>query len=225
MRILSFPSTVSDLLKRPSKRLMDSLIFVFCHIPRTGGSSIWHQLAKLSGNGLNIHDLFYETGQRYGGDLNFTRTVLGEDCSKLAIPMDYRLVVLHHIHIPIGDLFQVRHPVYFTYVRYPLSRFISDLRWNSQLFKDEKGYLYQDSSRVKWIPFFFGKKPLVDLLQNDALIKPYLSFYLNWFWDLMHRDTNDLAWKAKFDQAEKLKILDFVHTNFALIGFERESLG
>lgn len=204
---------------------MDSLIFVFCHIPRTGGSSIWHQLARLSGNGLNIYDLFYETGQLYGGDLNFTRTVLNEDRNKLAAPMNYWLVVHHHIHIRIGDLFKVRRPVYITFIRDPLSRFVSDLRWNVRLFHDGKNFFDQDSNRTQWVSFLSGEKPLIDLLQNDALIKPYLSFYLNWFWGLMHRDTNGIPWKTEFDQSEKLEILDFVHTNFALIGFDLRSHG
>jgi len=204
---------------------MDTLVFVYCHIPRTGGSSIWHQLAKLSGNGLNVYDLFHETGLRYGGDLNFTRTVLSEDCNKLATPMDFNLAVHHHIHVRIGDLFQVRQPVYLTYIRDPLSRFISDLRWNAQLFKEDKQFFYQDSNYSRWIPYLSGEASLMDLLQNELLLKPYLSFYLNWFWGLMHRDSNDIPWKAEFDQSEKLAILDFVRKNFALIGFELGSLG
>lgn len=223
MRI--FPLKLRRLFRDTLDQSKDSSVFVFCHIPRTGGSSIWHQLARLSGDDLNIYDLFHETGQRYGGDLNFTRTVLSEDCSNLAIPMDHRLVVHHHIHIRIGDIFQVRHPIYFTYVRDPLSRFISDLRWNIRLFHEGKNYFDQVGNRAQWLPFISGEKPLIDLLQNDALIKPYLSFYLNWFWGLMNRDTNDIPWKSEFDQSEKLAILDFIHTNFALIGFERESLG
>lgn len=228
-----FPLKLRGFFKEPPYQPMDSLVFIFCHIPRTGGSSIWQQLAKLSGNGLNVYDLFHETGQRYGGDLNFTRTVLSEDCDKLAIPMDYRLVVHHHIHIRIGDLFQVRHPVYFTYIRDPLSRFISDLRWNVRVLQERKKYFDPDSNRAEWSPFLSGEnilflsgeKPLMDLLQNDTLIKPYLSFYLNWFWGLMNRDTNEIPWKAEFDLSEKLAILDFVRTNFALIGFEPGSFG
>lgn len=220
----TFPLKLRVFIRNSREQSKDSSVFIFCHIPRTGGSSIWHQLAKFSGNGLNTYDLFFETGQRYGGNLNFTRTVLSEDCNKLAIPMDYRLVAHHHIHIRIGDLFQERAPVYFTYIRDPLSRFISDLRWNAQLFNEGKPFFYQDSNRLQWIPFLSGKKPLIDLFQSEALIKPYLSFYLNWFWGLMNRDTNDMPWKAEFNQTEKLEILDFVHNNFALIGFEPRSL-
>ncbi|MBZ0094974.1 MAG: sulfotransferase family protein [Sulfuricella sp.] len=225
MKKFSVPLKLRGLFKNPFYQSMNSLVFVFCHIPRTGGSSIWHQIAKLSGNGLNTYDLFHETGQRYGGDLNFTRTVLSEDCNKLAIPMVSRLVVHHHIHIRIRDIFQVRRPVYFTYIRDPLSRFISDLRWNVRLFHEGKNFFDQVNNRDQWSPFLSGEKPLIDLLQNDALIKPYLSFYLNWFWGLMNRDNNDIQWKTEFDRLEKLAILDFVRTNFVLIGFELESLG
>ncbi len=210
-------------LTDPFSHSINSKVFVFCHIPRTGGSSIWHDLAKFAGNGLNVYDLFYETGQRYGGNLNCTRTVLHEDCIKLSIPMNYRLVVHHHIHIRVGDLFQVRRPVYFTYIRDPLSRFVSELRWNAQLFKEGELFFYQDYNRAKWIPYLSGEKPLTDLLHNEALIKPYLSFYLNWFGGLMHRDTNDIPWKAEFNQSEKAAILNFVRANFALIGFEHGS--
>lgn len=220
-----FPLKLRRFFEEPPYQPMNSSVFVFCHIPRTGGSSIWHQLARFSGSGLNVYDLFNETGQRYGGKLDFTRAVLSEDCNKLVIPMDYRLVVHHHIHIRIGDLFHVRKPVYFTFIRDPLSRFISDIQWNSQLFHEGKTFLFQDENRDQWRPFLAGEKPLIDILQNDALIKPYLSFYLNWFWGLMYRDTNDTPWKAEFDQPEKLEILDFVRTNFALIGFAQGSPG
>lgn len=219
------PLKLRRFFKEPPYQPMDSSVFVFCHIPRTGGSSIWRQLAKLSGNGLNVYDLFHETGQRYGGDLNYTRTVLSEDCDNLAIPMDYRLVVHHHTPIRIGDLFQARRPVCFTYIRDPLSRFISELRWNIRLFHEGKEFFDQVNNRIQWRPFLSGEKPLIDLLQNEELIKPYLSFYLNWFWGLMNIDTNDTPWKAEFYQSEKLAILDFVRTNFALIGFAPGSSG
>ena len=97
---------------------------VFFHIPRTGGSSIWHALADSAATiELPIVDLFYLSQLDYGST-EYALNVLADNRELLR-----RCDTLIHLHTPQNISYFLREDriVYTTIVRDPIERFCSDV--------------------------------------------------------------------------------------------------
>ena len=102
----------------------DARHLVFYHIPRTGGSSVWHALAACAaGAEVPIVDLFHQAREDYGSP-EYVYNVLTERQKLLR-----NKSALIHLHTPhnISYFFEESNLLYATIVRDPVDRFISDV--------------------------------------------------------------------------------------------------
>ena len=95
---------------------------VFIHIPRTGGSSLWHSLVPLaSQQGRGICDLYHESRLAFGnpsGAAEIARAVAARNG-------DAPCVYHHHTTEPLPELFESPETVLATVLRDPVDRFVS----------------------------------------------------------------------------------------------------
>jgi hypothetical protein len=97
---------------------------VFCHIPRTGGSSIWHELTECADRaGVPILDLYWLAKSKYGS-IRFAYNVLVDHADVLS--RSNTLIHLHTFH-NISYFLRDEQTIYTTIVRDPVQRFCSDV--------------------------------------------------------------------------------------------------
>ena len=96
---------------------------VFYHIPRTGGSSIWHALVEIATlQKIPVIDLYHDALVKYS---NSSKTL--EAIGDIQKFLRNRICLIHHhTDIKIQNYFDVT-PHYATIVRDPFDRFLSDI--------------------------------------------------------------------------------------------------
>ena len=105
------------------KRKKTTKHLVFFHIPRTGGSSIWHALAEIASlHQIPVIDLYHDALVKFS---NSSKTV--EAVSDIQKYLRKRpCLIHHHTDIKIQNYFDDP-PNYATIVRDPFDRFLSDI--------------------------------------------------------------------------------------------------
>lgn len=98
--------------------------FLFIHIPRTGGSSIWHRLVALATqNGTGICDIYHESKITFGSPIRASR-IITSTRNRIGT---MRCMFHHHTDEPILNAFEDNNVVCSTVVRDPVDRFISEV--------------------------------------------------------------------------------------------------
>ena len=155
---------------------------VFFHIPRTGGSSVWHALAKKADlQGTPIIDLYHQALVKFSNSSKTLEAI--SDWQRLLLQRT--CLIHHHTEFKIQNYFD--NPLHYaTIVRDPFDRFISDIKHLSAHMRS------QNSSKEN-----FGKeRVLMDDMANPSidihsLIEIYSrsnyfqNYYRNWFSSLL----------------------------------------
>jgi hypothetical protein len=182
---------------------------VFFHIPRTGGSTIWHSLVKAAAKrGLWIGDLYSQSVQTYGDQFrahDVLATIHGQ-LAAMNIPQSSPNVLYHHhtrqnitSQLPAGQNF------YVTAVRDPVERFVSEVFHLRKALLDDRGRPREagkpgaaESMRGE---HFYGTEFFNMLgsesVGTDELIQQVLKenlfsdYYINYFFSLLRGSVNN----------------------------------
>ena len=167
-------------LRRHHKKNVKHLVFF--HIPRTGGSSVWHALAaKASLQQISIIDL-YNIGAAQFSDSSKTLEAISD---RQRLLRKQTCLIHHHTEVKIENFFD-NPPLYATIVRDPFDRFISDIKHLSAYMRS------QNSSKA----IVVGELELMKDMANPSidihsLIDIYSrsdyfqNYYRNWFGKLL----------------------------------------
>jgi hypothetical protein len=158
--------------------------YVFVHVPRTAGSSIWHHLAYQGADeGIGVYDIYHESLQKFG--------VPG--CSDRFLADDIRQIDLssclfhHHSRESVFEHFAAHETVFATLLRDPVDRFISDVFHFRRVFRNAaaSGRLADHITR-SWSEHFTSSLcqadlPDGELLKRAARERTFQNFYVQFF--------------------------------------------
>lgn len=174
---------------------------VLFHIPRTSGSSVWKNLARLAGaSGLAAFDLYGHARELTGSPYKTS-----EALADLLVrqPGVERGVVHHHTRRNITGMLPPGRHHYVTIVRDPVQRFVSEIfhlrafvRRGRNFFSPERRYLRQLLTRPARAALLRRVMCPDELLLRVAEEPFYRDYYINSFWELMYGD--DAASSAPF---------------------------
>ena len=152
---------------------------VFFHIPRTGGSSVWHALAeKAVLQGIPIIDLYYEAFVKYS---DYTKT-LEAISDRQRFLRRTTCLIHHHTEIKIQNYFD-NQPLYATIVRDPFDRFISDIKHLSGHMRSSKRMPLEDSELMQ--DMADPSKDIRSLIDIYSRTDYFQNYYRNWFGSLL----------------------------------------
>lgn len=155
---------------------------VFYHIPRTGGSSVWHALAaKADLGGIPIVDLYHEAREKFSDSSKTLEAI--SDRQKLL--RSRTCLIHHHTEIKIQNYFDTT-PHYATIVRDPFDRFISDLYHLSAYLRSNnssKESVGLDPDLMK--DMRDPSKPIHSLIDIYSRTDYFQNYYRNWFGSLL----------------------------------------
>jgi len=167
-------------LRRHHKKKVKHLVFF--HIPRTGGSSVWHALAdKAALHQISIIDLYDDAAVKFS-DSSKTLEAISD---RQRLIRQKTCLIHHHTETKIQNYFD-NPPQYATIVRDPFDRFISDIKHLSAFMRSQN----PSKARVG------GELDLMDDMANPSidfhsLIEIYSrsnyfqNYYRNWFSSLL----------------------------------------
>lgn len=232
--------------------MINSNIIIYHHIPKTGGSSLWHNLVKGGSGSLLIDDIFMKTLQQdievYKEQVDYTdRSDLIEKVtdgrlgfhnaaySKSNIEAVSRDILKNVINIPDCETLLLHHHVdvnigqifegakYLSTIRDPLARFKSNIRHIRAFYRNND----IDPSSFSGPSYLLNKIGIDDVV---ASIKDssYTDFYRSWFTSILFSD-NDLRNINKLPEDDQL--LEKIMNKFISIpvlyegeGFKRDQL-
>jgi hypothetical protein len=175
-----------EVLEREARR--STRHFVFCHIPRTGGSSVWHALAECAAKtGVPILDLYWLSMSQYSST-GFAYNVLSDHAGILS-----RQSTLIHLHTfdNISYFLSEKEVIYTTIVRDPIDRFCSDVaHLHNALLKFSESAREEFFASVPWSPDL--KSLMIDdaasldaLLELAARESFFRFFYFHFFFAVL----------------------------------------
>jgi hypothetical protein len=155
---------------------------VFFHIPRTGGSSVWHALAAgASMHQISIIDLYHIGAVQFS---NSSKTLEAlNDWQRLL--RKQTCLIHHHTEIKIQNYFD-NPPLYATIVRDPFDRFISDIKHLSAYMRSQnrsKAIVIGESELMRDMA-----NPSIDihsLIDIYSRSDYFQNYYRNWFGKLL----------------------------------------
>jgi hypothetical protein len=158
---------------------------VFYHIPKTGGSSMWHALAtKADLQGIPVVDLFYESIIKLSDSSKTLEAI--SDRQKLL--RSRTCLIHHHTEIKIQNYFDAP-PHYATIVRDPFDRFLSHLSFLSKKLRSgqmRKEEIIGLGDPVEMLGVIAD--PLMDihsLIDICSGSDYYQNYFRNWFGSLL----------------------------------------
>ncbi|HEY4233808.1 MAG TPA: hypothetical protein VGM76_10300 [Lacipirellulaceae bacterium] len=195
---------------------------VFYHIPRTGGSSIWHALAASAACAeFPIVDL-YHLAQKDYGSYEFTYNVLTERQKSLS-----NVTSLIHLHTPhnISYFLNEIDIVYATIVRDPIDRFISDVCHLHRAWPNIAEVLKRNLIRdAHWQPVFADAMlrrdiPIEAILDMAAQEPFFRYYYYHHFYGLLcQRLLPSLAFPVPESAAAIREVASLTQERFGYIG-------
>ena len=169
---------------------------VFVHIPRTGGSSLWHSLAKIAADaGIPVADLYHDAKIKFS-NTSRTQDAIADIQRFLRV---HTTIIHHHTPTKIEAFFDQR-PEYFTIIRDPVDRFVSEVHHVQLALR--KGL--DSRTDTGWDPELveMATRPEVALneLLDAASQRPYFtSYYCSWLECLLlGRDGNNNESQIKY---------------------------
>ena len=152
---------------------------VFFHIPRTGGSSVWHALAeKAELQGIPIIDLYHEAVVKFS-DPSKTIEAISD---RQRFLRRTTCLIHHHTSTKIQNYFD-NQPLYATVVRDPFDRFISDIKHLSAHKRSSKAGAIEELELMRDMADpSVDTRSLIDIYSRTDYFQNY---YRNWFGSLL----------------------------------------
>jgi hypothetical protein len=152
---------------------------VFSHIPRTGGSSVWHALAeKAELQGIPIIDLYHEAVVKFS-DSSKTIEAISD---RQRFLRRTTCLIHHHTSTKIQNYFE-NQPLYATVVRDPFDRFISDIKHLSAHKRSSKAGAIEELELMRDMADpSLDTRSLIDIYSRTDYFQNY---YRNWFGSLL----------------------------------------
>jgi hypothetical protein len=195
---------------------------VFYHIPRTGGSSIWHALEACAARaGMPVLNLFYHAREDYGSP-EYVYNVLTERQKYLQ-----GCSTLIHLHTPhnISYFFEECNLTYATIVRDPVDRFISDICHLRRALPDMADAERQNLiTNGRWQSTFAdamldGNTPIGILLELGAQEPFFRDYYYHQFYGLLcQKPLPQITYQLPNGPEDIRTLAEQVRTKFAYIG-------
>jgi len=157
--------------------------YVFVHVPRTAGSSVWHQLAYQGADEqIGIYDIYHESIQRYGIPGCADR-FLADVLRQIDVPECF---FHHHSRDSIFELFADYDSVFATLLRDPVDRFVSDVFHFRRFFRSAAAGRLTAEITESWSDKFTSSLTDEDLpvrkLLDCAVREPnFQNFYMQFF--------------------------------------------
>jgi hypothetical protein len=167
-------------LRQNNKRNVKHLVFY--HIPKTGGSSVWHALAASAAlQQIDIIDLYHESIVKFFDSSKTIEAI--SDRQKLL--RKHTCLIHHHMEIKIQNYFDSP-PLYATIVRDPFDRFLSHLNFFMKKRRSpgsEKEVLLDPVEMLKVIDDpSIDYNSLIDICSRSDY---YQNYFRNWFGKLL----------------------------------------
>jgi hypothetical protein len=183
----------------PGRRVYEEFsmnCYVFVHVPRTAGSSVWHELAYQGADkGIGVFDIYHESIQRYGVPGCADR-FLADALRQMEVPS---CLFHHHSRDSLSTYFEGYDPVFATLLRDPVDRFISDVYHFRRFFRNAAaGGRLTDEITRSWSAQFTAcllrdNVPVRQLLDCAARESCFQNFYLQFFatmcWNIPRQDS------------------------------------
>jgi hypothetical protein len=156
---------------------------VFVHVPRTGGSSVWHSLAHLAPRfSVGVIDIYYQC-QLNGGTLAGAKDVVRDIRREIG---DAPCLFHHHTSEPVYDVFSLKDTIFATVLRDPVDRFISAVVHYRNFVTTHSDLKFIEYHAMIWGRDFFDYcvKPDVEigeLLDLAATQKYFRTYYTTFF--------------------------------------------
>jgi hypothetical protein len=171
-------------IKKHNGSKMDEIVkhLVFFHIPRTGGSSVWHALAAIADlQGIPIVDLYHEALVKFSDSSKTLEAV--SDRQKLLRART--CLIHHHTEIKIQNYFD-NQPLYATIVRDPFKRFVSDIKHLSAIMRSGNQSKEKLLNNLDFMCHLGNHSldihSLIDIYSKTDYFRNY---YRNWFGSLL----------------------------------------
>jgi hypothetical protein len=179
-----FIKLLSSIKKKQLRRrhMKNAKHLVFCHIPRTGGSSVWHALAdKAALQQISIIDLYDDAAVKFS-DSSKTLEAISD---RQRLLRQRTCLIHHHTEIKIQNYFD-KPPLYATIVRDPFDRFISDIKHLSEYMRSQNT---SKAIAVGELEFMRDMaNPSIDihsLIDIYSRSNYFQNYYRNWFGSLL----------------------------------------
>jgi hypothetical protein len=198
--------------------------YVFVHVPRTAGSSIWQSIVRLAAEyEIRVFDIYRESNHRYGFPEASDR-VLEASQKELS---DSRFLYHHHTAENIFRHFDPSRSVFATVLRDPIDRFVSDVYHYRRFVRStEPDSPFASHTARFWSPRFTSSlrrddiEPceLLDLAMAENFFRNY---YVNFF-AAMCRSERDaggaLDISVKYKSRDLADLAREIRQHFRIIG-------
>lgn len=199
--------------------------YVFVHVPRTAGSSVWHHLAYQGADEqIGVYDIYHESIQRFG--------VPG--CADRFLPDVLRQIDMpdcffhHHSRDSIFEIFDEYETVFATLLRDPVERFVSDVFHFRRFFRSAAatGRL-SDGITEYWSKTFTASLTNADLTVRELLDRAsrepsfrnfYVDFFASFCWNVPRRASADSPVPV-YSAQEIRKLAEEMRRRFQVIGW------
>lgn len=199
--------------------------YVFVHVPRTAGSSVWHHLAHQGADQqIGVFDIYHESIQRCGLP-GCSEEFLPAVLHSLDMP---RCFFHHHSRENIFGHFAGFKSVFATLLRDPVDRFISDIFHLRKYIRSAAGTgrLTGDITRF-WSEQFVADicrddVTVGDLLEQAARVPGFRNFYLQFFTALCFgppRRDFTRSWPVDYSSQEIRELALEVRRRFQVVGW------
>jgi hypothetical protein len=162
---------------------------VFFHLPRTGGSTVWHSAAHLAArHGLPAIDLFHHSA-RLCGSPHQPLAALRDIKAGAGVPLE-GLIHHHSTQNITAELSPDEHH-YATILRDPVDRFVSDIFHLRALMRRDQNFRAEITAAAapesaEFLAALLDESASPDRLVLLAAEQPcYQNYYLNSFWQFL----------------------------------------
>jgi hypothetical protein len=199
--------------------------YVFVHVPRTAGSSVWHHLAYQGADDqIGVYDIYHESIQRYGVPGCADR-FLPDVLSQIDMPSCF---FHHHSRDGIFEIFDAYETVFATLLRDPVDRFVSDVFHFRRFFRSAAatGQL-SDGITEYWSKSFTASMtkidlPIRELLDGAAREPSFRNFYVDFFaslcWNVPKRASAESPLRV-YSAQEIRHLAQEIRRRFQVIGW------